>query len=193
MTAGRPASVSVGKEVMTATSPSIVLPGYRIERLPVDSAAQAQALFEACADYTVLERGETPLPHAAETELQSLPPGGSIADKFIFALMKEPATMIGMIVTDRNWPNNSSWWIALMLVAPAERGKGVAFSFAAAVLDWIEGQGPQRIELAVFDENRRGNRFWLSLGFEYVRSTEPRIIGRKKHVLHVLRRDAGLT
>ena len=72
-----------------------------------------------------------------------LPPGGSIADKFIFALMKEPATMVGMIVTDRNWPNNSSWWIALMLVAPAERGKGVAFSFAAAVLDWIEGQGPQ--------------------------------------------------
>lgn len=78
-----------------------------------------------------------------------------------------------------------------MLVHPARRGTGVAAQFADAVLNWIERQGAEHMELAVFAENSRAERFWSGRGFSHVRSSEPRAIGKRRHVLHVMRRDAS--
>jgi len=174
-----------------ATAIRIDLPGYRIEALAQADAGRAQPLFEACADYTIMESGELPTPDAAERAFRATPPGRTTADKFIFGLSsQDDRSIVALIVADRGWPDDASWWIALMLVHPAQRGAGLAATFAETVLGWIERRQAARIELAVFEENRRAGRFWLARGFSHVRSTEPRPVGRKTHVLHVMRRDA---
>ena len=121
-------------------------------------------------------------------EFEAAPPGRTTADKFMFGLFNDENRIAGLITADRDWPEAGGWWISLLLIDPTERGTGIAADFVHAFFKWVEGQGAQHIGLAVFEENKRADRFWRALGFEYVRSTEPRNIGKKTHVLHVMRR-----
>jgi len=163
--------------------------GYHVEALKRHDAARVQPLFEACADYVVLEGGEPPAANAAEAEFDATPPGRTTADKFMLGLLDRQQRIVSLIAADRGWPQDGCWWIGLMLVDPAERGTGLAQAFVEAFCAWVAGQGALRVELAVFDENTRADRFWRGRGFEHVRSTEPRAMGRKTHVLHVMRRQ----
>jgi GNAT superfamily N-acetyltransferase len=170
----------------------IDLPGFRVEILTQADAARAQPLFEACADYALMESGALPPADAASIEFRTTPPGRTTDDKFIFCLAGESREVVALLIADRGWPNDGSWWIALMLVHPAQRGSGVAARFAEAILTWIDQQGMEGgIERAVFEENKRAERFWTARGFSHVRATEPRAIGRKTHVLQVMRRSAS--
>ncbi|MGE0282320.1 MAG: GNAT family N-acetyltransferase [Rhizobiaceae bacterium] len=161
--------------------------GFRVEELKPRDAARLQPLFEACADYAFLEGGEAVAANAAAAEFEATPPGRTTADKFMLGLLNGEERIVGLIAADRGWPEDGCWWLGLMLVDPAERGTGLAPAFAKAYFDWVNDQGAERVELAAFDENKRADRFWRSLGFEHLRSTEPRVIGRKTHVLHVMR------
>ena len=166
----------------------IVRSGYRVEALKPQDASRVQPLFNACADYALLESGEPPAANAAAAEFDAAPPGRTTADKFMLGLLNDENRIAGLIAADRGWPEVNGWWIALLLVDPAERGTGIAADFVDAFFSWVKGQGAQHVGLAVFDENKRADRFWRALGFEYVRSTEPRNIGKKTHVLRVMRR-----
>lgn len=172
---------------MIASFP-FVRSGYRVTVLGLPDAPQVQPLFEACGDYALLENGEPPATDAAVAEFEATPPGRTTADKFMLGLLDGEDRIVGLIATDRGWPEGGSWWIALMLIDPRERGTGIAHAFVGAFFEWLKNQGAQQVELAVFDENKRADRFWRGLGFEQIRSTEPRSIGKKTHVLHVMRR-----
>jgi len=167
----------------------ILRPRYRVERLGALDAARVQPLFEACADYTLLETGEPPPPNAAALELEATPPGRTTDDKFALGLLTGEDRIVGLLAADRGWPDEGCWWIGLLLIAPDCRGTGLARDFVDRFLAWVTGQGARGVELAVFDENRRADQFWRGLGFSHVRSTEPRAIGNKTHVLHVMRRE----
>ncbi|HEY5816930.1 MAG TPA: GNAT family N-acetyltransferase [Mesorhizobium sp.] len=129
------------------------------------------------------------MPDAALTEFSATPPGRTAADKFVFGLIDCQQSIVGLIECDRGWPEPGCWWIGLMLIHPIARGSGVAPAFLAGFAEWVAAQGAGRIELAVLDENERGQRFWRRQGFKHLRSTEPRTIGTKQHILHVLRRE----
>ena len=167
----------------------IALPGFQVGGLDLADAPRLQRLFDACADYSVFENGAAYPPDAAQTEFATAPPGRTVADKFMFGLIDGEGDTVGLIACDRGWPDAGCWWIALMLVDPAQRGCGVAQAFLAGFVEWVAAQGAGRIELAVLDENERGQRFWRRQGFSHIRGTEPRTIGTKRHILHVLRRD----
>lgn len=167
----------------------LVRPGYRVGLLAFPDAARVQPLFEACSDYALLESGEPPPANAAATEFEATPPGRTTADKFLLGLSNSEDRIVGLIAADRGWPEASGWWIGLLLIDPEERSTGLARSLVEAFFAWIKGQGAKSVELAVLDENKRADRFWRGLGFEHVRSTEPRVIGKKTHVLHVMQRE----
>ena len=167
----------------------IVCPGYRVEILGAPDAPRLQPLFEACSDYALLESGEPTPANAAACEFEATPPGRTTPDKFMIGLLNDEDRMVGLIAADRGWPEAHGWWIGLLLIDPQQRGTGLARSFVEAFFEWIQGQAAQSVALAVFDENKRATRFWRGLDFVHVRSTEPRVIGKKTHVLHVMRRE----
>jgi GNAT superfamily N-acetyltransferase len=166
----------------------LVRPGYRVEVLEACDAQRLQVLFEACADYAMLESGAPPASDAAVTEFEATPAGRMKGDKFMLGLLGSEDDIVGLIAADRGWPDDSCWWIGLLLMHPDKRGSGIARAFVEAFVVRVRSQGAQRVELAVFDENRHADRFWRALGFRHLRSTDPRIIGRKQHVLHVMTR-----
>lgn len=165
----------------------ISLTGCRVEGLVPEDAARLQLLYEACADYAVMESGAPTAPDAAAAEFEAIPPNRTVADKFMFALLDPRGDIVGLLECVRGYPDDGCWWIGLLMLHPAERGRGTARMFFEAFADWAKRQGASRLELAVFDANRRADRFWRARGFHRIRSTEPRSIGIRTHVLHIMR------
>lgn len=169
----------------TTTFP-IALTGIEIEGLTEADAPRLIPLYRSCSDYVVLERGHEPDAAIALEEFQSFPPGRTDADKFVFGLKTASGELVGMLACDRDYPQEKSWWIALLLIDPAVRGHGVAKTLCGDFFAWLRTQGADRVELAVFAENERGLRFWDSQGFTLVRTAGPVAIGTKEHSLRVL-------
>jgi hypothetical protein len=97
-------------------------------------------------------------------EFEATPPGRTTADKFMLGLLTAKTGSWGLIATDRGWPEGGSWWIALMLIDPRERGTASRTPLSGHS---SSGSKPGRStgELAVFDENKRADRFgasWVS-------------------------------
>ncbi len=171
----------------TTTFP-LSLPGYEIEGLIEADAPRLMPLYQSCRDYVVLERGHPPDAAIALEEFQSFPPGRTEADKFVFGLRSATGELVGMLTCDRDYPQEKSWWIALLLIDPALRGQGVAKALCGDFFGWLKTQGADRVELAVFAENVTGLRFWQGQGFTLVRTAGPVAIGVKQHSLQVLAR-----
>lgn len=164
----------------------ILLDGYVVEGLEAADAPRLRPLYEACADYMDLERGEAPGPHASREEFESFPPDRTAADKFIFGLRHADGRLVGILACDRDYPAAGRWWIALFMISPELRGKTIGRAFFAGFLAWLRTQGAGRVELAVLAANERGRRFWQARDFQPVRTTDPRPFGRKRHVLHIM-------
>ncbi|WP_245298546.1 GNAT family N-acetyltransferase [Sinorhizobium sp. A49] len=171
----------------TTTFP-ISLSGFDIEGLIEADAPRLIQLYQGCSDYIVLERGHPPDAAVALEEFRSFPPGRTEADKFVFGLKSATGELVGMLACDRNYPQARSWWIALLLMDPALRGQSVAKTLCAGFFSWLKTQGADRVELAVFAENKAGLRFWEGQGFMLVRTAGPVSIGTKQHSLQVLAR-----
>jgi GNAT superfamily N-acetyltransferase len=167
---------------------SIQRPGYTVKRLTPADAPVLQTLYEQCCDYALLSDGEPPPPTAALDEFSALPPSKTTADKYMFGLVDPEHELIALIESIRHYPDEQIWWLGLMMVSPTQRGQGIGAAFYAAFERWVATQGGKQIALGVLAANPAGLRFWQSLGFTFVRQTEPRQYGQKMHIVYVMQR-----
>lgn len=144
--------------------------------------------MEQCADFSLLVEGRPPSSIAAREELEGLPPGKELSDKFVFGLRGQDGRLLGVIESIRHYPDTRTWWLGLLLLAPDQRGKGMGATFYRAFERWVQAQGISRIALGVIEENHTGLEFWRAMGFRAVRKTEPRLFGDKSHAVHVMER-----
>jgi ribosomal protein S18 acetylase RimI-like enzyme len=172
----------------TATAFAIDLPGYSVHQLSPEDAGAVQRLFEQCLDYCLLVDGRGPAPNAAEEEFRDAPPGKSPDDLFIFGIISRQNDLAGLLEGVRGYPDETTWWIGLLLFAPEARAHGIGKQVVQGFAEYARASGVQAIMLGVVDENERACQFWNRLGFETVRQTEPRQFGNKTQTVRVMRR-----
>lgn len=171
-----------------STSFSLERSGYSVKHLIPENAAVLQKLYEQCIEFALLTDGLAPSPTAAREEFDAVPEGKTTQDKYIFGLFDPYNILLGMIESIRYYPDNKTWWIGLMMLAPEQRGKGLGADFYKAFERWVSVQGVQQISLSVVEANKSGLQFWKKMGFEVIRKTPPRQFGIKTHELYVLSR-----
>jgi len=166
------------------------LPGSdaSLELLTLVDAPALQELLERCADFSWLVEGEPPSPHAARDILADLPPGKSLVDKFMYGIFRENA-LVGVLDAIRGYPQQGAWWIGLLLLDPAQRGRGTGEQALLTFEDWAGQQGAQALMLGVVVENQRGLQFWQRMGFALVETRPPRRFGQKEQVVLVMRKE----
>lgn len=162
--------------------------GYRTRRLDLGDEGLLQRLYERCADYFLLVEGQPPAPSAGRDGFLDVPEGKTVQDKDMFGLFEAGGDLVGLLEGIRHYPDERTWWLGLLLLAPEERGAGLGDMFYAAFERWARVQGVQQVMLAVVEENEAGLRFWTRLGFEVVRKVARRPFGKKLHGLSVMRR-----
>ena len=175
----------------SSTGFSLELADYLVRQLEPNDEKILQKLYEQCADYAYLVDGQEPSPSAAREEFLAVPEGKTLQDKFMFGLFDIRNVLVGLIESIRHYPDDRSWWVGLMMLAPEQRGKGLGSEFYRAFERWVSAHGAQQVMLAVVEENEPGFRFWQKIGFEVTRKTPPRQFGNKTHALYVMKRSVN--
>ena len=167
---------------------SINDPEYSVCKLLPQQVEALQRLFEQCADFTELVEGESVSPTAAQDIFRAAPEGKSLRDKFLYGLQDRQGVFVGLLEGMRHYPDDTTWWIGLLLLAPETRGHGLGRKIIQAFSEYVHANQGTAIMLGVVEENRAAYRFWQGLGFELVRQTEPRTFGRKTQKVYIMQR-----
>lgn len=164
------------------------LPDFTVRCLtPADSQA-IQMLYEACLDYMLLVDGHPAGANSGAETFQDVPPERSPDDKVILGVLDRHGELVGLLDALRHYPEETTWWIGLLLFAPAARSQGLGERLVQGFAETVQANGGQAIMLGVVEDNRRAYQFWQRMGFEEVRKTEPRQFGDKIQVVAVMRR-----
>ena len=167
---------------------SLIDPDYFVCRLRPDHTEPLQRLFEQCADFTLLVEGEEVNPNAAQEIFRSVPAGRSLRDKFLYGFLDRNGAIVGVLEGIQHYPDDTTWWIGLLLLAPEARGHGLGRKIIDAFSAYVKLNQGTAIMLGVVEENQAAYRFWQNLGFELVRQTEPRAFGRKTQKVYIMQR-----
>jgi len=163
-------------------------PDYHVSKLEQEHCASLQKLFERCADYALIVEGESVSPTAAQETFQDVPPGRSTDDKFVYGLWDRQGNIVGLLEGLRHYPDETVWWIGLLILAPEVRGRGLGRTLEQGFCEYVRAQNGTAIMLGVVEENRAAYRFWQGQGFALVRQTEPRPFGRKTQAVYVMQK-----
>lgn len=163
------------------------IPGFRIvPLLPVDEDRIQDFLLE-CEDYQYMECGRPVQPGDAHAFLFDLPPGKSLDDKFTFAV-EHNSRIVAILDLLRGYRVKNSWWIGLLLISPAMRGKGLGRRIVDYLVKNLSTIGVDQIQLGVLEENVMGLEFWQKMGFQLVEINHGRRHGLKIHNVLVMTR-----
>lgn len=163
-------------------------PDYAVIRLTWTDRDRLQALFERCRDFFALTTGQPPEPTAAASEFTDVPDGKTPADLCFLGLHHRSGCLRGAIIAVQDYPEATTWWLSLMVIDPADRGRGLGSAFYRAFERWLAGQGVTMVALCAIAPNHSGRRFWQRMGFVAIRKTPPRSYGQKTHAVYVYRR-----
>jgi GNAT superfamily N-acetyltransferase len=135
-----------------------------IAKLTLDDAPALQALLERCSEFWELVEGVPPPPDAGVKELTSTAPGKTADDTFPFGVFEDDRLIAFAHVT-RDCPKPSEWWIALLMLDPLQRGRGLGAEIHREIAEWVAAQGGASLWLAVQTQNERAEKFWLRQGY----------------------------
>jgi GNAT superfamily N-acetyltransferase len=136
---------------------------------------ELRLLFEVCEDHVRLHEGRAPTWEQVEELLRELPPGRTLADKYVLGIRGADHRLIGVIDVVRDYPASGEWYLGLLLLHPGERGRGLGERVYEAVEAWVRRRGGAAMWLAVLEQNPRARRFWKRLGFSAVTSRRVRL------------------
>ena len=135
----------------------------RIHRNDESAMRDLQSLLERCSDYYELHEGEPPGASAATDEFD-LPERFSSYEVVILGYRNRDNLIAEMSLL-RDYPTPGEWWMALFVVDPAMRGRGLGARICEGTFAWLKSLGGTTMVLAADEENPRGQKFWQSLGF----------------------------
>jgi RimJ/RimL family protein N-acetyltransferase len=135
--------------------------------------------------------GGSPSPTAALDEFTAIPEGKSLDDKYMLGIFDAQDELIGLIEGMRNYPEDGSWWVGLIMLAPAHRCKGLLYPLARGFEQWVAMQGMNYVMGSVVEANRKVLRLWQQMGFEVIHQVEREQLNPKSHSLYVIRRKVA--
>jgi GNAT superfamily N-acetyltransferase len=154
---------------------------YRARRLWPADLPLIRTFNQQCADFFILQNGNSPDEAEAEEIFNELPPGRRVEDKLPIGVFDTDSTLVSLIDVLRNYRAEFEWWIGLMLVAPASRKTGLGRQIHDAFEDYASKCGAKRLLLAVLEENTGGHRFWSTLGYRKAKDHPPKRYGCRFH------------
>jgi ribosomal protein S18 acetylase RimI-like enzyme len=161
---------------------------YTVHQLSLEDSQAIQELYDKCLDFMLLVDGHPAGPNAGEEEFQDVPPGRSPDDKFVVGIVDQENDLVGLLDVLRGYPDETTWWIGLLLFAPQVRSQGLGKRVVQGFTEYVRACGGQAIMLGVVEENMHAYKFWSRMGFEFVRQTEPRQFGNKTQTVSIMRR-----
>jgi len=124
-----------------------------------------QALLVRCSDYLIFQDEEAVKPSAAQDLLNDRPVGIEDKDKVILGIFINHKQLTGVFELIKSYAGPRTLSLALMLIAPSDRGHGIGNKAYQLVEDWAISQRFNKVRLGVLFGNEKGLKFWKSMGY----------------------------
>ncbi|QPH52349.1 GNAT family N-acetyltransferase [Pontivivens ytuae] len=141
-------------------------------------------LFDRAGDYVRLETGKEPGDEYVRECLSGAPPQIGPDGYHNYGLERPDGTLAGFAGSIQGYYAPKDWYMGLLVLDPAERGKGLGTAAFAFIRERAEALGAPVIRIAVLDANKAGRRFWERQGFTLERTVpgDPEGDGHMRHV-----------
>ncbi|HEV8261267.1 MAG TPA: GNAT family N-acetyltransferase [Burkholderiales bacterium] len=163
--------------------------GIEVVEANPDDAAGLQALLEESSDFFELTTGLPPGSAEVQSLFTAVPGGKTYADKHVIALLPQSEGTVGVMDAVSNYPENDSWWLALLLLGPRARRRGIGTLVFNAFVDWAAAHGARNVYLSVKAQNEAAIRFWRRLGFISVETKASARLGANDSIVIVMRQQ----
>lgn len=158
-----------------------------IRELTQDDWNQVHTFCIENPGYFILESGPEADRRAAEDIYQSLPPGKTVEDKFIYGYFPESG-LAGIAEGIRDYPQPGTWVIGLFIIAEGLRGQSHGKRFLQQLEVRLKGGGAGVSRIGVLDGNKGGMRFWESNGYCRTGEIKEMDFSGVVHQVHVLKK-----
>lgn len=99
-------------------------------------------------------------------DLLALPPNKSTEDKYFLAFY-DMDNLIAILDLIWQYPNDSTAYIGLFMTHQKIQGQGVGSFIIHELEDFLAKNGFHSLKLAIIDENRTAQSFWIKNKFEF--------------------------
>lgn len=156
-----------------ASPPLKLSPHTMAEIIPLRWPADHERVLHLCLrarDYIELETGAGPdMAYVQETMTDA--PNGVPPDQVWCWGAQEGDTLAGIATCLKGFYGPDDWYLGLLLLDPAARGRGLGAQMLAHVTDQARADRVACLRIAVLDANPRGRAFWARHGFTHEKST----------------------
>jgi ribosomal protein S18 acetylase RimI-like enzyme len=161
---------------------------YTVRLAEPNDEPQIQALFESDPDYFRLVQGAPPGPVEAKDLFNELPEGKDHRDKFIYIGFDRHSALAVVIDLLRNYPNDETWFVGLIFVAPERRDMGLGTRLIDAICEHVKDQGGHAVCLGVDRRNIHARALYERTGFHFIYERERAYASGFKSIIDVLER-----
>jgi len=166
-----------------------VMPESQVVRLGEADLVRLSRLCLGSSAFYELVEGEPASDATAAEILGPLTSEYALGTKHVWGV-EDGDELVAVAELLQGHPSARGWYIGLLLVDPAHRGRGLGTRFCAAILDWITCQDGATVRLVVQQQNAGARSFWERQGFAVERELLKRS-GRLHGLVWILARDAG--
>lgn len=158
---------------------------YLIKHINSSNHNEIKHLYDLSSDYHIMCSGR----NATDEDVDSIfkySDKKTLEDSLTLGVYNKCNLLIGMVDIFKNYPDNGTWMIGLLLLSPNERNKGLGKIIHEEIKKYALIQGADILRIGVVEQNVKGLRFWKSLGYQPVKSTTINI-GDKESNLNILK------
>ena len=137
--------------------------GHTVRRATAADAPLIQSLFAADPEYFPRVEGAPLRDDEALIVLDERPPEFPRDRKHVFVV--DDVALLDML---EGFPDARTWFLGLIFLAPAARGRGLGTRLVEATCDHARGHGAAALRLAVATSNPGAERLYKRLGFTFV-------------------------
>jgi GNAT superfamily N-acetyltransferase len=156
--------------------------------LDASSEPELQRLIDACRDDLRLATGSRPEPNEAQVMLHHRPAGVTDDQRLALGIYDEHGNLSAALDAYRDFPRPGAWYLALILVHPDLRGRGVATGLLARLERIAAAHGGEGIHVIAPARNPAVLQLLRRSGFDPQREVTLPLSGRALRGFHLVRR-----
>lgn len=157
---------------------------YLIKPITSSNRDEIKYLYDLCSDYHIMCSGK----NATYEDIDSIfeySDKKTSKDSLTLGIYNKGDLLIGMVDIFKNYPDNGTWMIGLLLLSPDERNKRLGKIVHGEIKKYALTQGADTFRVGVLEQNSKGLKFWKSLGYQQEKSTTINM-GSKESNLNIL-------
>ena len=149
----------------------MIVEGHAVRRVVAPDIPRVQALFALDPEYWRVVEGAPLRDTEGALVLDERPPGVTLEQKH--AWLVDDVVLLDML---EGYPDAQTWFLGLIFIAPAARGRGLGTAVMRGMIDHVRAQGARALRLAVAVQHPAPRRLYERLGF--------RVIDRRRRTIH---------